>query len=69
MINISRSFTPAGILSERDPGISHYVPNLDALLQVYAAIYELLGEPVRVLLPPHICAGNEALVAAADYEP
>jgi uncharacterized SAM-binding protein YcdF (DUF218 family) len=39
---------PVGILSERDPGISHYVPNPDALLRSYAATYELLGESVRV---------------------
>jgi uncharacterized SAM-binding protein YcdF (DUF218 family) len=41
---------PVGILSERDPGISHYLPNADALRRSYAATYELFGEPVRAFL-------------------
>jgi uncharacterized SAM-binding protein YcdF (DUF218 family) len=40
---------PVGILSQRGHGILQYVPNSDALLQASAAIYELLGEPIRVL--------------------
>jgi uncharacterized SAM-binding protein YcdF (DUF218 family) len=40
---------PVGILSERGHGnIEQYVPDSDALNRSSAAIYELLGEPVRV---------------------
>jgi uncharacterized SAM-binding protein YcdF (DUF218 family) len=39
---------PVGILSQRGHGIVQYVPNPDALLNSSSAIYELLGEPVRV---------------------
>jgi uncharacterized SAM-binding protein YcdF (DUF218 family) len=41
---------PVGVYAPRDLGISRYVPNPDALQRAYAAIYELLGEPVRVFL-------------------
>ncbi|HEY2633396.1 MAG TPA: YdcF family protein [Steroidobacteraceae bacterium] len=41
---------PAGLLAPRDFGMSRYVPNPDALLRAHAAIYELLGEPVRAFL-------------------
>lgn len=41
---------PVGVLATRDFGISRYVPNPDALLRTHAAIYELLGEPVRMFL-------------------
>jgi uncharacterized SAM-binding protein YcdF (DUF218 family) len=41
---------PVGILAARDLGILHYLPNPDALLRAYAALYEFLGEPVRALL-------------------
>jgi uncharacterized SAM-binding protein YcdF (DUF218 family) len=42
---------PVGILSQRGhASIMQYVPNADALLESYAAIYELLGDPVRELL-------------------
>jgi uncharacterized SAM-binding protein YcdF (DUF218 family) len=41
---------PVGMLAPRDFGISHYVPNPDALLRAHAAIYELLGETVRAFL-------------------
>jgi len=41
---------PAGILAERDFGILRYIPNADALLRSQAAIYELIGDPVRILL-------------------
>jgi uncharacterized SAM-binding protein YcdF (DUF218 family) len=41
---------PVGMFAARDFGISHYVPNPGALLRAHAAIYELLGEPVRALL-------------------
>jgi hypothetical protein len=41
---------PVGILAARDLGILHYLPNPDALLRAYSALYEFLGEPVRALL-------------------
>lgn len=41
---------PVGILASRDPGIFGYLPNPEALLRSHAAIYELLGEPVRAFL-------------------
>lgn len=41
---------PVGILAERDLGIWRYIPNPDALLRAHAAIYELMGEPVRAFL-------------------
>jgi uncharacterized SAM-binding protein YcdF (DUF218 family) len=39
---------PVGMLAVRDPGISRYMPNPQALLRACAAANELLGEPVRV---------------------
>ena len=41
---------PVGILAERDFGLLRYLPNPEALLRSHAAIYELIGEPVRILL-------------------
>jgi uncharacterized SAM-binding protein YcdF (DUF218 family) len=41
---------PVGILAARDIGFSYFLPNPDALLRAHAAIYELLGEPVRAFL-------------------
>jgi uncharacterized SAM-binding protein YcdF (DUF218 family) len=41
---------PVGVLAPRDLGMSRYVPNPSALLRAHAAIYELLGEPVRAFL-------------------
>jgi uncharacterized SAM-binding protein YcdF (DUF218 family) len=41
---------PVGMLAPRDIGISYFLPNPDALLRAHAAIYELLGEPVRAFL-------------------
>jgi uncharacterized SAM-binding protein YcdF (DUF218 family) len=41
---------PVGILAVRDFGIFHYVPDPDALSRSCAAINELLGEQVRLLL-------------------
>ncbi len=41
---------PAGILAARDFGMLRYIPNADALMRSQTAIYELLGEPVRILL-------------------
>lgn len=39
---------PIGIISKRGHGIVQYFPGPEALLHSYEAIYELLGEPVRV---------------------
>ncbi len=41
---------PVGILAQRDIGFLYFLPNPDALLRAHAAIYELLGEPVRAFL-------------------
>jgi uncharacterized SAM-binding protein YcdF (DUF218 family) len=41
---------PVGILAARDSGVLQYVPNAGALLRSQAAINELIGEPVRILL-------------------
>jgi uncharacterized SAM-binding protein YcdF (DUF218 family) len=41
---------PAGMLAVRDFGVLQYFPNPDALLRSHMAIYELIGEPVRILL-------------------
>jgi uncharacterized SAM-binding protein YcdF (DUF218 family) len=41
---------PAGMLAHRDFGILRFVPDPDALLRSHAAIYEMLGEPVRLFL-------------------
>jgi uncharacterized SAM-binding protein YcdF (DUF218 family) len=41
---------PAGVLAPRDPGVWNFLPNPDSLLRAHAALYELLGEPVRVFL-------------------
>ena len=41
---------PVGMLAERDRGVSRYLPNSAALMRGSAAIYELLGDPVRAFL-------------------
>jgi uncharacterized SAM-binding protein YcdF (DUF218 family) len=41
---------PAGVLTVRDLGIWRYLPNPGALLRAHAAVYELVGEPVRAFL-------------------
>jgi uncharacterized SAM-binding protein YcdF (DUF218 family) len=41
---------PMGILAARDFGLLQYIPNPDALHRSQTAIYELIGEPVRILL-------------------
>jgi uncharacterized SAM-binding protein YcdF (DUF218 family) len=41
---------PVGLLSDRNTGVTRYIPNADALSRAVAAINELLGEPVRRLL-------------------
>jgi uncharacterized SAM-binding protein YcdF (DUF218 family) len=41
---------PAGMLAVRDFGVLRLVPNPEALLRSQMAIYELIGEPVRMFL-------------------
>jgi uncharacterized SAM-binding protein YcdF (DUF218 family) len=41
---------PAGILAHRDFGMLRLLPNSEALLRSYMAIYEMLGEPTRMFL-------------------
>jgi uncharacterized SAM-binding protein YcdF (DUF218 family) len=42
---------PAGVLATRDFGVaSRFMPQPEALLRAHAALYELLGEPVRAFL-------------------
>jgi uncharacterized SAM-binding protein YcdF (DUF218 family) len=41
---------PVGILASRDSGIFNYLPNPEALLRSHAAVYEMIGEPVRRVL-------------------
>lgn len=41
---------PVGILAPRDFGVLRFVPDADALLRSRAAIYEMVGEPVRIFL-------------------
>lgn len=41
---------PVGMHSVRNYGILRYMPEPEAMQRAYAAIYELLGEPVRALL-------------------
>jgi uncharacterized SAM-binding protein YcdF (DUF218 family) len=41
---------PVGILADRELGFYSYLPNAEALLRSDAAIYELLGEPIRQFL-------------------
>jgi uncharacterized SAM-binding protein YcdF (DUF218 family) len=41
---------PSGVLVPREFGITRFMPNPEALLRAHAALYELLGEPVRAFL-------------------
>lgn len=41
---------PVGILAARDFGVLRYIPNPDALMRSQMAIYESIGEPVRIFL-------------------
>jgi uncharacterized SAM-binding protein YcdF (DUF218 family) len=41
---------PAGMLAAREMGVYRYVPSAAALGRSYAAVYELIGEPMRRLL-------------------
>lgn len=41
---------PAGMLAVQDYTVLRFLPNPDALLHSHMAIYELIGEPVRVFL-------------------
>lgn len=40
---------PAGVLATRERGISRYLPTPAGLMRSHAALYELLGEPIRRL--------------------
>ncbi len=41
---------PVGISTERELGIYRYLPSSEAMQRSHAAIYEMLGEPVRMFL-------------------
>jgi uncharacterized SAM-binding protein YcdF (DUF218 family) len=41
---------PTGMLDAQDYGVQGYLPDPDALLHSHIAIYEMIGEPVRMLL-------------------
>jgi uncharacterized SAM-binding protein YcdF (DUF218 family) len=41
---------PVGVLASRDFGMIRFLPNPEALLRSYMAIYEMLGEPARLFL-------------------
>jgi uncharacterized SAM-binding protein YcdF (DUF218 family) len=41
---------PFGILAPRVRGVLSYIPDVDAMSRSYAACYELLGEPIRIVL-------------------
>ena len=41
---------PSGVLAPRNFGITRFMPNPEALMRSHAALYEMLGEPVRALL-------------------
>jgi len=41
---------PAGLRATRDFGTTRFLPNPEALVRAHAALYELLGEPVRAFL-------------------
>jgi uncharacterized SAM-binding protein YcdF (DUF218 family) len=40
---------PAGVLGYREPGMFRFIPSAGALLRSHAAVYELIGEPMRRL--------------------
>ncbi|MDB6108074.1 MAG: hypothetical protein JWO52_8073 [Gammaproteobacteria bacterium] len=40
---------PAGVLGHREPGVFKFMPNPTALTRSHAAVYELIGEPMRRL--------------------
>jgi uncharacterized SAM-binding protein YcdF (DUF218 family) len=41
---------PMGVTAYREPGISKYIPSPLGLMRSQAAVYELVGEPIRRLL-------------------
>ncbi len=47
------------MLAERDLGLWRYMPNADALSRACSAVYEMLGDPVRVLLAASHLRRNE----------
>jgi uncharacterized SAM-binding protein YcdF (DUF218 family) len=40
---------PAGVLDSRETGVFRFIPDPDALMRSHAAVYELIGEPMRRL--------------------
>ena len=40
---------PAGVLAVREQGLFRYVPSASGLMRSNAAVYELIGEPMRRL--------------------
>ena len=40
---------PAGVLDARETGVFRFIPNPAALVRSHAAVYELIGEPMRRL--------------------
>jgi uncharacterized SAM-binding protein YcdF (DUF218 family) len=41
---------PAGVLGYREPGVFRLIPSAAGLMRSHAAVYELIGEPMRRLL-------------------
>ena len=40
---------PAGVLATRETGVFRFIPDPAALIRSHAAVYELIGEPMRRL--------------------
>ena len=57
---------PAGMLADRDAGIFRYLPTTQGLQRSYFASYELIGEPLRVLLSITHLRRQEAPAAAGN---
>ena len=65
---------PVGVLSMREVGVFRYIPSPGGLLRSHAAVYELLGEPMRRLqallgireeFDRHVQANSPSAAAAA----
>ena len=41
---------PVGMLAPQNHGVLRYLPSPEALLRSHMAVYELIGEPVRMFL-------------------
>ena len=55
---------PVGILAARDFGVLRYLPSADALMRSQMAIYEFLGETVRIFLSASHLRRHEAPVGS-----